>query len=41
LRDAHFNLSILYQVAAAGLFACGIVLYSVKPRAWVQKAEAA
>ncbi len=32
LRDSHFNLGILYQIAAAVLLACGVVLLLVKPR---------
>jgi MFS family permease len=33
MRDSHFNLSILYQIAAAVLLVCGAVLLLVKPRA--------
>jgi len=33
LKDQHVDLSVVFQVSAAGLFLVGLLLFAVKPRA--------
>jgi hypothetical protein len=32
MRDAHLNVSLLFQCAAAGLLVCAVLMLFVKPR---------
>ena len=40
LRDAHVNVSVLFQIASACLLVCALLLYLVKPQQWKTEARA-